>query len=116
MSDFLLFSSLPFHRDKISGSLLRYSRTVSLYLHSRGCAKNRIMKFSSWLLLAGLLVVFSQQAINCYPSECVLPFPRSYVVYHLDEQESIDVDGKLDDKAWNRVSRTEDFIGKHLFY
>lgn len=74
-----------------------------------------MMEFSSWLLLTGLLVVFSQQAINSYPSECVLPFPRSYVVYHLDEQESIDVDGKLDDKAWNCVSWTEDFIGEHVF-
>lgn len=31
-------------------------------------------------------------------------------MYHLDEQESIDVDGKLDDKAWAHVSWTEDFI------
>ena len=35
-------------------------------------------------------------------------------MYHLDEQESIDVDGKLDDKAWTRVSWTEDFIGDHI--
>ena len=46
-----------------------------------------------------------------YPSECILPFPRSYVVYHLGEQETIDIDGKLDDKAWALVSWTEDFIG-----
>lgn len=45
-----------------------------------------------------------------YPSECILPFPRSYVVYHLGEQETIDIDGKLDDKAWALVSWTEDFI------
>lgn len=71
-----------------------------------------MMEFPYWLplLLTSFLVVFSQRA-NCYPSECVLPFPRSYVVYHLDEQESIDVDGKLDDKAWAHVSWTEDFIG-----
>lgn len=78
------------------------------------------MEFSCWLLLISrstwlIIVVFSQLA-NCYPSECVLPFPRSYVVYHLGEQESIDVDGKLDDKAWSRVSWTEDFIGDHIFY
>lgn len=68
-------------------------------------------QFSYWfpLISSLVLVVFFQRA-NCFPSECVLPFPRSYVVYHLDEQESIDVDGKLDDKAWTRVSWTEDFI------
>ena len=51
---------------------------------------------------------------HCYPSECVLTFPRSYVVYHLKEQEAIDVDGKLDEEAWESVSWTEDFIGKWL--
>ena len=41
------------------------------------------------------------------------PFPRSYVVYHLNElQEAIHVDGKLNDEAWNSVAWTEDFIGK----
>lgn len=66
--------------------------------------------FSTWVL-----VVFSQRA-SCYPSQCVLPFPRSYVVYHFDKQESIDVDGKLDDIAWTRVSWTEDFIGDHMLF
>ena len=51
---------------------------------------------------------------DCYPSECVLPFPRSYVVYHLSDHEAIKVDGKLDDEAWHSVSWTEDFIGKYL--
>ena len=51
---------------------------------------------------------------DCYPSECTLPFPRSYVVYHLNEHEAIDVDGKLDDEAWDSVSWTEDFIGECL--
>ena len=57
------------------------------------------------------LLAFSL-AVDCYPSECVLPFPRSYVVYHLNEQEGIHVDGKLDEEAWDSVSWTEDFIGK----
>ena len=72
-------------------------------------------QFSYWfpLISSLVLVVFFQRA-NCFPSDCVLPFPRSYVVYHLDEQESIDVDGKLEDKAWTRVSWTEDFIGDHM--
>ena len=76
-----------------------------------------MMEFSRWLLLIStwlITALFSKHA-NCYPSECVLPFPRSYVVYHLDKQESIVVDGKLDDKAWSRVSWTEDFIGDHMF-
>ena len=51
---------------------------------------------------------------DCYPSECVVPFPRSYVVYHLSDHEFIKVDGKLDDEAWDSVSWTEDFIGKYL--
>lgn len=51
-------------------------------------------------------------AVDCYPSDCVLPFPRSYVVYHLKEQEGIRVDGKVDEEAWDSVSWTEDFIGK----
>ena len=51
---------------------------------------------------------------DSYPSECTLPFPRSYVVYHLSDREVIDVDGKLDDSAWDSVSCTEDFIGKFL--
>ena len=68
--------------------------------------------YSLPFLFTWVFVVFSQHA-NRYPwpAECVLPFPRSHVVYHLDEQESIDVDGKLNDKAWTRVSWTEDFIG-----
>ena len=68
------------------------------------------------LLSTWVLVVFSLQRANCYPVECVLPFPRSYVVYHLDDQESIDVDGKLDDKAWTRVAWTEDFIGDLILF
>ena len=48
---------------------------------------------------------------NSYPSDCVLPFPRSYVVYRLNKQEAVHVDGKLDDEAWDMVSWTEDFIG-----
>ena len=51
-------------------------------------------------------------AVDRYPSDCVLPFPRSYVVYHWNEQEGIHVDGKLDEEAWDSVSWTEDFIGK----
>ena len=53
---------------------------------------------------------------DCYPPECTKPFPRSYVVYHLNDHEVIDVDGKLDDKAWNSVSWTEDFIGEYLIF
>ena len=49
--------------------------------------------------------------ISCFPSECYLTFPRSYVAYHLSDRDSIDVDGKLDESAWKGVSRTEDFIG-----
>jgi len=56
------------------------------------------------------LLAFSPRA-DCYPSECVLSFPRSYVVYHLNEHEAIQVDGKLDEEAWDSVSWTEDFIG-----
>ena len=53
---------------------------------------------------------------DSYPSECTLPFPRSYVVYHLSDREVIEVDGKLDDSAWDSVSWTEDFIGKFLIF
>ena len=92
-----------------------YVEICSLYLQSRRFTENRMMEQCPyWLsfLSTWVLVVFFQRA-NCYPwrGECVLPFPRSHVVYHLDEQESIDVDGKLDDEAWTRVSWTEEFIG-----
>lgn len=74
-----------------------------------------MMGLSYWLylLLAWCVVEFSVH-VNCFSSECVLPFPRSYVVYHLSEQESIEIDGKLDEKAWEHVSWTEDFIGDYI--
>lgn len=65
-----------------------------------------------WLIWVPVfvLLVFSILA-NCFPTDCVHPFPRSYVVYHLNElQEAIHVDGKLNDEAWNSVAWTEDFI------
>ena len=66
------------------------------------------MKF--FRLILNIILVFLIRA-NSYPSDCILPFPRSYVVYHLNEQEAIYVDGKLNDEAWKIVSWTEDFIG-----
>lgn len=43
---------------------------------------------------------------------CSLPLPKSYVVYQLDTNESIEVDGKLDDDSWLRVGWTDSFMGK----
>lgn len=37
-------------------------------------------------------------------------YPRQYVAYRLGEDEKIDVDGKLDDTAWERVGWTADFV------
>lgn len=67
--------------------------------------------FFCHFFLLSVLELCQFGSILSYPAECVLPFPRSYVVYHLGEQETIDIDGKLDDKAWALVSWTEDFIG-----
>ncbi|XP_006824929.1 uncharacterized protein LOC100368858 [Saccoglossus kowalevskii] len=39
-----------------------------------------------------------------------LPTPKSYVAYQLRQGESIQIDGKLDDKAWLDVKTTDDFI------
>lgn len=66
--------------------------------------------FYCHFFLLSVLELCQFGSILSYPAECVLPFPRSYVVYHLGEQETIDIDGKLDDKAWALVSWTEDFI------
>jgi hypothetical protein len=41
--------------------------------------------------------------------KCSLPFPKSYVVYHLSLGEEITVDGKLDEKAWEEVDWTQTF-------
>ena len=43
--------------------------------------------------------------------KCSLPFPKSYVVYHLSLGEEITVDGKLDEKAWEEVDWTQTFTG-----
>lgn len=72
--------------------------------------------FYCHFFLLSVLELCQFGSILSYPSECVLPFPRSYVVYHLGEQETIDIDGKLDDKAWALVSWTEDFIGDWKIY
>ena len=45
---------------------------------------------------------------------CVLPFPKSYVAYHLDPNESLEVDGKLEEDAWLEVAWTDPFIGTKL--
>lgn len=71
------------------------------------------MKGSVFMVSVCAFLAFSLRT-DCYPSECTLPFPRRYVVYHLNEHEAIDVDGKLDDEAWDSVSWTEDFIGECL--
>lgn len=65
-----------------------------------------------WLIWVPVCVLlFFSILANCFPTDCVHPFPRSYVVYHLNElQEAIHVDGKLNDEAWNSVAWTEDFI------
>ncbi|KAK2568818.1 hypothetical protein P5673_006856 [Acropora cervicornis] len=65
-----------------------------------------------WLIWVPVcFLLFFSILANCFPTDCVHPFPRSYVVYHLNElQEAIHVDGKLNDEAWNSVAWTEDFI------
>lgn len=59
-----------------------------------------------------ILLSFLPRNCLCFPQECVLPFPRAYVAYHLGEGETINVNGKLDERAWDMVGWTEDFVGK----
>ena len=69
-------------------------------------------------LFACICVVFLLQSIlscgqglNCDS----LPMPKSYVVYFLQNGEKINIDGKLDDNAWQEVSRSDRFIGKYAY-
>jgi len=55
-----------------------------------------------WLLLAWIAFVAAQ-------GQCDFPFPKQYIVYHLQGDESITIDGKLDEPAWQDVSWTDSF-------
>ncbi|CAL1543870.1 unnamed protein product, partial [Lymnaea stagnalis] len=45
----------------------------------------------------------------CRALTCDLPYPRTYVVYKLNG-EAIDLDGRLDEKAWKSVGWTDSFV------
>ncbi|XP_064600984.1 uncharacterized protein LOC135467150 [Liolophura sinensis] len=49
------------------------------------------------------------QVEACQAELCDLPIPRSYIAYHLGG-ETITIDGKLTDRAWQDVSWTEPFV------
>lgn len=69
-------------------------------------------------LFACICVVFLLQSIlSCgHGLNCdSLPMPKSYVVYFLQNGEEINIDGKLDDYAWQEVSRSDRFIGKYAY-
>lgn len=55
----------------------------------------------------------SCQATACQAETCDIPLPRSYVAYHLNEQ-TITVDGDLNDPAWKEVPWTEKFVGESV--
>ncbi|MFH1195131.1 MAG: carbohydrate-binding family 9-like protein [bacterium] len=42
------------------------------------------------------------------PIPPILFSPQKYICYHVEEQ--IDIDGKLDESAWNKISWTNDFV------
>lgn len=68
------------------------------------------------LFLSALLTLSSGDLFRvdppCFAQAGALPFPKSYVVYHLAETEKIAVDGHLDETAWSGVPWTDRFIGK----
>jgi len=39
--------------------------------------------------------------------------PRTYIAYHLNGQ-TVNIDGQLDDPAWQEVPWTETFMGRYL--
>ncbi|KAK6999779.1 hypothetical protein BgiMline_009451 [Biomphalaria glabrata] len=45
----------------------------------------------------------------CRALTCDIPYPRTYVIYKL-RGEAIDLDGKLDEKAWKNVGWTDSFV------
>ncbi|XP_065836793.1 uncharacterized protein, partial [Oscarella lobularis] len=66
------------------------------------------------LFLSALLALSSGDLFRvdppCFTQAGALPFPKSYVVYHLAETEKIAVDGHLDETAWSGVPWTDRFI------
>ena len=62
-----------------------------------------------------LLLFVKCKAVEKFPTDCFLPyFPRNYVAYHLDESQTINIDGKLEELAWREVARTEEFVGMQV--
>lgn len=51
----------------------------------------------------------------CRALTCDIPYPRTYVIYKL-RGEAIDLDGKLDEKAWKNVGWTDSFVGECLLH
>ncbi|GFO27476.1 carbohydrate family 9 binding domain-like [Plakobranchus ocellatus] len=46
----------------------------------------------------------------CRAVTCDIPYPRTYVIYKLRGNDVIDLDGRLDDDAWNDVAWTDSFV------
>ena len=66
------------------------------------------------LLLSLLLCtsyLLSGEMEACRAASCQVDLPRVYVVYKL-EKGHIDIDGKLDERAWQDVAWTESFVGR----
>jgi len=57
-------------------------------------------------IVVALVVLILLVSCNC---ECDIWIPKHYVAYHLNSNETITVDGKLDEPAWQNVAWTEDF-------
>ena len=73
-------------------------------------------KTSSFFLILATAIglassVFADNPPSIEGAECSLPFPRSYVVYHLSKDEKMIIDGKLTEKAWEDVEWTLPFTG-----
>ena len=66
-------------------------------------------------LLLFLLQILAFQLVDS--SICrSLPFPKAYVAYHLASGDTINIDGKLNEKAWMEVEPTEKFVGRFDCY
>ncbi|RUS87655.1 hypothetical protein EGW08_004578, partial [Elysia chlorotica] len=46
----------------------------------------------------------------CRAVTCDIPYPRTYVIYKLRGNDVIDLDGRLEDKAWKDVAWSDSFI------
>ena len=51
----------------------------------------------------------------CRAVTCDIPYPHTYVIFKLRGNDVIDLDGRLEDKAWKDVAWSDAFIGGLTF-